>query len=415
MKVSTQHHRKPLDGANHPICQQFSEGDPGDNPFSKGFPPEDFHGNSCETMPEYPKLRPDLEAFPQQDSPGHRTVVLKDPVSQKYFQLTEFEYRFLQAMDGARSHAETSAALGSSGYHYGLDDAQEIVTRATKAGLLLGTRFGTAAFLLDLKRRLRSWKRGQSLSRIYFLFIPLVSPDPFLGRTVVYVRWLWSPWFAGLACAAVPGSLYILAAGWLNIQREFLFFFNVSNLVYLWVTIALTKLVHELSHAYVAKSFGLRVPEMGVAFLIFFPCLYCNTTEAWQLAARRQRMKIAAAGVVAEALIALCSVYVWHATRPGVVHSLAFYLMGVSLASTLLFNGNPLMKFDGYFLLTDYLRLPNLFQKSQGYLRYLFMNRILGISGIPSSFALSGDKRQEEVNATTKISADTTPIRPITA
>ncbi|MEW6349000.1 MAG: efflux RND transporter periplasmic adaptor subunit [Thermodesulfobacteriota bacterium] len=334
------------------------------------------------TMLGYPKLRPDLEAFPQQEGPGHRTVILKDPVSQKYFRLTEFEYRFLLAMDGTRSHSAVSTELSSRGYHYGLDDAREILTRATQAGLLLGTHFGTASFLLDLKRRLKSWKRSQRLSQIYFLFVPLVSPDRFLGRTVDYVRWLWSPWFAGLACAALPGAVYILATGWPSIQREFLFFFNLKHLVYLWVTVALTKLVHELSHAYVAKSFGLRVPAMGVAFLIFFPCLYCNTTEAWQLADRRQRMAISAAGVLAEAVIALCSVYVWHTTRPGVIHSLAFYLMGVSMVSTVLFNGNPLMKFDGYFLLTDYLRLPNLFQKSQGYLRYCFMNSILGISSI---------------------------------
>ncbi|MFH0824423.1 MAG: efflux RND transporter periplasmic adaptor subunit [Pseudomonadota bacterium] len=344
-------------------------------------------------MAEYPKLRPDLEAFPQPDGPGHRIVVLKDPVSQKYFRLTEFEYRFLQALDGTRSHTEASTVLNSRGYHYGLDDAREIITRATQAGLLLGTRFGTASFLLDLKRRLKSWRRSRTLSQIYFLFIPLVNPDRFLGKTVGYVRWLWSPWVVYPACFAIPGAVYILAAEWTSLRTEFLFFFNLKHLVYLWVTIALTKLVHELSHAYTAKSFGLRVPEMGVAFLIFFPCLYCNTTEAWQLADRSRRMAISAAGVLAEAAIALCSVYVWYATRPGVVHSLAFHLMGVSLASTVLFNGNPLMKFDGYFLLTDYLGLPNLFQKAQGYLRYLFMNLVLGIRGVRDPSRTRREKR----------------------
>ena len=87
-------------------------------------------------------------------------------------------------------------------------------------------------------------------------------------------------------------------------ESEFLFFFNLHNLLYLWVTLGITKLVHEFAHAYRAKSFGLRVPQMGVAFLIFFPCLYCNTTQAWQLADRKERISISVAGIVAEGALA---------------------------------------------------------------------------------------------------------------
>ena len=87
---------------------------------------------------------------------------------------------------------------------------------------------------------------------------------------------------------AAPGALYLIISGLDRIQLEYLFFFNWQNLIYLWITIACTKLAHELAHAYVAKHYGLYVPEMGIAFLLFCPCLYCNTTDEWQLADRRQ-------------------------------------------------------------------------------------------------------------------------------
>ena len=183
----------------------------------------------------------------------------------------------------------------------------------------------------------------------------------------------------------LPGALYFIITGLPEISREYSFFFNLENLLYLWATILITKLIHEFSHAYVAKSFGLRVPQMGIAFLIFFPCLFCNTTDAWQLADRRQRMAISAAGIISEAAIAILSTYLWHFSRPGMFNSLAFYLMAVSFISTVLFNGNPLMKFDGYFILIDYIGIPNLQAKSSGYLRYLFLNRVLGNDTVPNT------------------------------
>jgi putative peptide zinc metalloprotease protein len=194
-------------------------------------------------------------------------------------------------------------------------------------------------------------------------------------------------WTAITAGVLAFGAVVLIIAGSSRIETEFLFFFNLENLLYLWVTIAITKLVHEFAHAYSAKSYGLHVPQMGIAFLIFFPCLYCNTTDAWQLADRKQRMAISAAGIVAEGMVAVLAAHVWYFTRPGMINSLAFYLMAVSFVSTALFNGNPLLKWDGYFILMDYLRLPNLATKSLSYLKYLFMNRVLGISLIANPAA----------------------------
>jgi putative peptide zinc metalloprotease protein len=333
-------------------------------------------------MHAYLKFRPDLEAFDHRDGTGRKIILLKDPVSEKYFRVSAYEHRFLKNLNGKVSIEDTQERLKAKGYYYSDEDRNQIVSRAAQTGLLLGTQLGSAQYQKAMKDRIVQWKRGQRLSSVYFLFIPLVNPDRFLQRTVPIFRVLCNRWTAALTAVALVGAIYLVLSGLPRMHREFLFFFNTGNLVYLWVTISLTKLTHELAHAYTAKGMGLHVPQMGIVFLIFFPCLFCNTTDAWQLADRRQRMAISGAGVVAELVLGICATYVWYFSKPGVVNSIAFYLIGVSLASTVLVNGNPLLKFDGYFLLTDWLGMPNLYLKSFAYLRYLFMNRILGVPTI---------------------------------
>ncbi|MFH1115178.1 MAG: site-2 protease family protein [Pseudomonadota bacterium] len=341
----------------------------------------------------FQKFRSDLHAFDQRDGDGRKFVVLKDPVSQQFFRLTDYEYRLLSSLDGTLPIDKAVGRLEAVGYSYSEDDVKAIVGKAAGAGLLLGTGFGTAAFQLNLKERILRARRDRRLSSIYFLFIPVLNPDRFLEKTLWLFKLLCNRWTAVLWALTVPGAVYLVVSGIPKIERELLFFFNLTNLPYLWVTIALTKLAHEFAHAYTAKRFGLHVPQMGIAFLIFFPCLYCDTTDAWQLADRRQRMAISGAGVIAEAVLAVFAAYVWYFSKPGIINSTAFYLMGVALVSTLLFNGNPLLKFDGYFIFSDYLRMPNLYQKSFAHIRHVFMNRILGIA----TYSRIADKPGENV------------------
>lgn len=325
-----------------------------------------------------PKLRPDLVPHLHDESGGKKRIFLRDPVSEKYFRLSEYEHRFLAALDGVSTIEQVVERLRKEGRHYTVETAGAIIDRAGRLGLLLGVKHGSAAFLKQAKAQARKAKRVKALSSVYYLFIPVLNPDRFLSRTLPFFKIVANKWTTYLVAAALPGALYLVVSGIPKMQLEYLFFFNWRNLMILWFTIALTKLIHEFSHAYVAKSYGLRVPEMGVAFLIFFPCLYCNTTDAWRLADRRQRAAISSAGIISEAAMAVLATYVWHFSKPGLLNSLAFYLMGVSFVSTVLFNGNPLLKFDGYFILTDYLGMPNLASNSSKYLKYLALNRTLG-------------------------------------
>lgn len=306
--------------------------------------------------------------------------MLKDPLSGKFFRLSKYEFTLLNALNGHMTLEETLDKLKESGRHYNEEDAKLVLGKAAQMGLLLGTKFGSSKYQSQLRANKLKAQKTKRFTSIYFLFIPLFNPDRFLESTLWLFRLVANRLTGAIALLAAPGAVYLVISGIPKIQGEYLFFFNFQNLLYLWITIALTKLIHEFAHAYTAKSYGLSVPEMGLAFLLFFPCMYCNTTDAWKLADRKQRMAISGAGIISEAVMAVFAAYVWYFTLPGMINSIAFYLMSLSFISTLLFNGNPLMRFDGYFVLTDYLRMPNLAANSVKYLKYLFFNRALGIT-----------------------------------
>jgi len=331
-------------------------------------------------MTNHPKLRPDLEFSSFDEGDGRESVIIKNPVSERYFRLTDFEYQFLKQMDGTVGVDEAIERLRLEGRHYTSDQAATIMENAAKMGLLLGTAFGTAEFQMQAKAISENNKRLRMLSSLFFLYVPLINPDRFLDRTLWMFRAVVNRYF--IAVCGIIGLIaaYLLILGLPRLKNEYLFFFTTENLLCLWIVIALTKLVHELGHAYTAKSLGLHVNTMGAALLLFIPCLYCDTTESWKLAGRRQRILISAAGIASELVLAILGVFVWYFTKPGIVNSLAFYLVAVSLISTVFFNGNPLLKFDGYFILMAYLRLPNLASKSIAYIKYLFINKALGIA-----------------------------------
>ncbi len=335
-----------------------------------------------------PRFRPDILLHAYDEAYGGQSVILEDPVSNKFFRISSYEFELLKVLDGTRSLRESIERLKLSGRYFTLNQAAKLVDKFSKAGLLLGTIYGTSGIQKELKERVETELHTRSILKLYYLYIPLLNPDAFLQKTLFLWRMLVNRVTLTVLFCLIPGALYLLITGFKRFDVEYLFFFNIQNLIVLWIALVLVKLVHEFAHAYVAKSRGLRVPEMGIAFLIFFPCLYCNTTAAWQLSDRRERMLISLAGILSELAVAVFAIYIWYFTKPGIVNSVAFYLMAISVISSLFFNGNPLLKFDGYFVLIDWLRMPNLQAKSFGVLRYLFMNRVLGIDSVeipPSS------------------------------
>ena len=159
------------------------------------------------------KFRVDLEAFKYDDIENRDTVVLKDPVSGKYFYLSVYEYRLLQSLDGNLTLEDAIERLARAGYHYSIEDAGAIVGKAAQLGLVLGTKFSTAQFQQHVKRQMEKAKKSRRAANIYFLFIPLLNPDRFLERTLWIVKLIANKLALGLLALALPGAIYCIVSG----------------------------------------------------------------------------------------------------------------------------------------------------------------------------------------------------------
>lgn len=211
-----------------------------------------------------------------------------------------------------------------------------------------------------------------------FVRIPLLNPDKFLTKTLPYVLFLVSkPALLLYALFSLVGIGMVFQ----NLERyfsTFSYFFNFEGLIAYITTIVIVKTIHEFSHAYTARNYGVSVPTMGVLFVVIWPMLYTDITNSWKLWNRKQRIAITSAGVASELVLAGISTFVWAFTEPGVLNSASFLVSSVTWITSLFINLNPAIKFDGYLLLADVWGIDNLQPRSFAVTRWKILNGILG-------------------------------------
>ena len=167
----------------------------------------------------------------------------------------------------------------------------------------------------------------------------------------------------------------LLQARWSDVHG----FFHPGNILWLAVVLAAVKVLHELGHALCCKHFGGQCQELGFMLLVFTPCLYCDVSDAWTFAGKWRRIAVSAAGIAVEVFLASVATFLWWFSQPGLVRSLCLNVMVVCSVSTLLFNGNPLLRYDGYHALADFLEVPNLAEQSRAVLSRMAALVFLGI------------------------------------
>ena len=335
------------------------------------------------------RLRPDLVAV-EVETPYGRRWHVKDPIALQFFQFDLREFALLQMLDGEATIDQLIARYHREFAPQHLTPRQLLffIDQARKNGLLLLERPQTAVDERSEERTgLARGMRWLRYANVLAIRLPGIDPDRFLDAAYPFVRWLFQP---GMI---LVGGLLIVAAALLVTLRfdEFLerlpereVFFTPQTILWLAAGLAVAKVVHELAHAFACKHFGGECHELGVMLLVFVPCLYCNVSDSWLLARRRERMLITAAGMWAELLLAAGATFVWWFAIDGPVRMAALSIMLVGSVSTLLLNGNPLMRYDGYYLLSDLLQTPNLSSEASGVLADWWRRRALGLSdGLP--------------------------------
>jgi putative peptide zinc metalloprotease protein len=329
------------------------------------------------------RKRRDLVVCPQRWG-GRKILAVKDPLALRYYHLREEEFFILQQLDGGTSPEQIQAAFERTFAPQKL----RLTTLVSFLGMLHGEHLvisdaaGQDRPLLERRGagRRREWLAAWS--NPLALRFRGVDPERFLAWLHPRLSWLFSPWL--LAASLL---LILVAAGWVGLRfeqlqsrlPEFSAFFSPENLVWFAVAIALAKVLHELAHALACKHFGGECHELGVMLLVFTPCLFVNVSDSWMLPERWKRIAVAAAGIWVELTLAAVCTFVWWFTNEGLLNSVCLKLMFVSSVGTVLFNANPLLPYDGYYILSDLWGVPNLRERSSRLLRQLLARWFLGL------------------------------------
>ena len=328
-----------------------------------------------------PKIRQDLKLYPgpkhRDGSPGWRIL---DPVRNRFFEIGWLEFQLLshwseddtveELIDLVSQDSSVQPTVKEVAGFVAFLDNNQLTVAKDKASL--GRLRGTLA------RSVKPWY--ETLFHNYLFFrIPLVKPDRFLEKTLPLVAFFYTYWFAALVIGVFVLDLYLVSREFDEVRRTFAYFFNLQGGIYFLIAASASKVIHELGHAYTARRYGVRVPAMGLAFLVMWPVLYTDTSESWKLADNKKLFAIASAGIVSELSLACFATLFWVLSPEGPSKNIFFILATTTWVMTLAINASPFMRFDGYYLLSDFLDFPNLHERSSACARWWIRRRFFNL------------------------------------
>jgi putative peptide zinc metalloprotease protein len=322
---------------------------------------------------------------------GERWYVVRDPAGNQFHRLSDPAYRFVALLDGSRTVEQAWELCGGQLE----DDAPtqpeviQILSHLYSANLIDADITPDATILLRRHKQQSKRKMQGRMMNMLFPRIPMWDPDRFLKLWMPLCRLLFSKFGAVVWLLVVGFAVSIVAPHWNDpghslraaAQHSIDVRNNPVNLILLYGTFVLIKLIHELGHAFACRRFGGECHELGVMFLVFIPTPYVDASTAWAFSNKWQRIFVGAAGMIVELFVASIAGFVWVLT--GDIHSLiaqlAFNAMLIASVTTLIFNANPLLRYDGYYILSDFLEIPNLRQKSTEYTMGLIKRHIFRV------------------------------------
>jgi putative peptide zinc metalloprotease protein len=323
------------------------------------------------------KLRPGAQ-ISRQFYRGDRWYVVRDPAGNQYHRLSDAAYRFVGLLDGKRTVEQAWESCGGVLE----DDAPtqpeviQILSHLYSANLIDADVTPDATVLLRRHKQLTKRKMQNRLMNVLFPRIPLWDPDAFLKRWMPLVKLMFSKFGAVVWLAVIIAAIVAIAPDWNGTDHSLVhaaeksvnLHSNAVNVVYLYGVFVFIKLVHELGHAFACRRFGGECHELGIMFLVFIPTPYVDASSAWSFPNKWARIFVGSAGMIVELFFAALMAFVWKYTATTeLINQLAFNAMLVASVTTLIFNANPLLRYDGYYILSDYLEIPNLRQKSTEY------------------------------------------------
>jgi len=345
--------------------------------------------------PLRPSLRKNVRVLAQ-DYRGERWYLLHDESAGRFTRFNATAYEVLGRLDGDLTVQEILelANLGRDPDHVlEQEDVLQIFAQLHAAEVLRGGLPTGAQDLLDRYNKSQRFRKRRALSNPLALRIPLFDPNRLLDRLAPLARMLFS-WTAAWVWLFVVGLAALLAVAngselAAAIGAKTL---STSEVLIFWTLYPIIKALHELGHGLAVKAWGGEVHETGINLLVFMPVPYVDASAAWAFRDKRRRAMVGAAGILVELFLAALGILVWLLVEPGLVRELALNVALVGGISTLLFNGNPLLRFDGYYVLEDLIEIPNLASRSSRFYLYLIQRYVLNLTDARSPSTAHGER-----------------------
>ncbi len=306
--------------------------------------------------------------------------VIHDPFNNQFFRISPEAYEFVARLrpDMTINDVWDECIKRNPDDSPGQDEVIQLLSQLYYANLLYHELPPDSTKLFERYRLRKQRELKSRLFSIMFFRLPLFDPEHILKKALPFIRLLISPaaaviWLFAVICA---GKVVIDNFEGLTAQTQGIL--APGNLVYLYAGLVLIKILHEFGHAFSCKRFRGEVHTMGVMLMVFTPLPYVDTTSSWSFRSRWHRALVGASGMIFEIFAASVAVFIWAYTGPGIVHSIAFNMMFIASVSTLLFNANPLLRYDGYYILSDLADIPNLHPRSVSQLKHLAETYVFG-------------------------------------
>jgi len=337
------------------------------------------------------RARPDLNITPQKYE-GKTHYVVKDPVSMRYYRFNDQEYFVVQNFDGKHTLEEIQKGFEKNfrPHRLTLEDLEAFCQQLLTAGLVQHETPQAGKELFTKRLKQRRLQKIATWTNILYIKIPVFDPDKILTRMLKYTRWIFTWWFFAASILLMLSAVILVATHFRTFwdrMPAYHEFFNWNRLLYMWIALGIVKVIHEFGHGLSCKAYGGECHEMGALFLCFSPCLYCNVSDSWTIPSKWKRIAISFAGIYVELVIAAIATWVWWYTPSSpVVNNIALCVMVLCSVSTVIFNANPLMRFDGYYMMADWLEIPNLRDRSNRLLKNAFCETCLGMEMQPEPY-----------------------------
>lgn len=320
---------------------------------------------SSNNIQPLPSLRSDLHFLKAPNAhDGSATWTLYDPVNNRFYRISILIHHMLSRWSINNSQQIIDQIANETVFKPTQEDIATLINFLQHNQLTNQSHTQPASEYLAQHRKADTnfWEK---IAHQYLFFrIPLFQPDAFLNRTYPFIKQFFSTTFLNFAILICITGLYLVSRQWDVFANTFLHFFSLQGILVYAIALIGVKTIHELGHMYTAKHYGCRVPSMGLAFMVMVPMIYSDMSDTWRLYSKKQRIHVAAAGILNELLMAGICLFIWAFLPEGILRSVCFVIATTSLISSLLINITPFMRFDGYYILSDWWGIDNLQQRS---------------------------------------------------